>query len=99
MSITFSVTEKQHDKIQAFLNEQTNLVMEKRRDTWKNDPPPEGTIEHARLKMEVETGRPYEGMSAGRASYEFTSTSLGTVLRVIDNLTQEVIDVTDYDGW
>ena len=41
----------------------------------------------------------YEGASGGRYTYSFTPTSLGIVYEVIDNVTGEKLNVTDYDLW
>ena len=43
----------------------------------------------------------YSGASGGRWTYTFTPTSLGTVIKVIDNLITEdnELDLTDYDIW
>jgi hypothetical protein len=41
----------------------------------------------------------YGGAIGGRYTYTFTPTSLGTVSKVIDNITKEELDVTDYEGW
>jgi len=34
----------------------------------------------------------------GRWTYSFTPTSLGFVIEVIDNQTNEIFDITDYDS-
>lgn len=41
----------------------------------------------------------YYGAIAGGYTYFFTPTTLGTVAKVINNLTKEEIDLTDYDKW
>ena len=39
------------------------------------------------------------GAIGGRYTYSFTSTSLGIIIVVKDNLTQKEINLTDYDSW
>ena len=39
------------------------------------------------------------GAIGGRLRYEFTPTSLGTVLKVTDSFSKTQIDVTDYKSW
>lgn len=39
------------------------------------------------------------GTIGDRFSYRFTPTSLGTIISVIDSLTNEEIDITDYSKW
>lgn len=41
----------------------------------------------------------YEGAIGGRFTYSFTPTSLGCVVTVRDDLTDNEIDVTDYSMW
>ena len=41
----------------------------------------------------------YEGCSGGRYVYLFCPTSLGLVVKVIDDCTKEEIDLTDYGSW
>ena len=40
-----------------------------------------------------------EGCSGGRYIYQFCPTSLGVVVKVIDDITKEEIDLTDYFSW
>jgi len=41
----------------------------------------------------------YYGTTGGGYTYEFTPTSLGCVIKVINNMTKEEIDLTEYDQW
>lgn len=43
--------------------------------------------------------QPYYGCSGGPLTYSFTPTTLGMVIKVINNLTKEEIDLTDYSSW
>lgn len=42
---------------------------------------------------------PYYGASSGSLTYMITPTSLGDVVKVRHNATNEEIDLTDYDMW
>ena len=42
---------------------------------------------------------PYYGAIEGGYTYEFTPTGLGCVIKVKNNMTNEVIDLTEYDLW
>ena len=41
----------------------------------------------------------YTGAIGGRFTYCFTSTSLGQIVKVIDQLDETEIDLTDYGAW
>lgn len=40
-----------------------------------------------------------EGATGGRITYQITPTTLGTVIKVIDNCTQDSLDLTEYEHW
>ena len=40
-----------------------------------------------------------EGCSGGRYVYLFCPTTLGVVTKVIDDITKEELDLTDYGSW
>jgi hypothetical protein len=42
---------------------------------------------------------PYYGCSGGSLTYSFTPTTLGLVVVVKNNITNEEINLTDYDNW
>lgn len=41
----------------------------------------------------------YEGAIGGRFTYSFTPTGLGCVIKIRDNITEEELDVSDYEMW
>ena len=41
----------------------------------------------------------YTGAIGGRFTYQFTPTSIGVVVRVIDNIDKTEIDLSEYDEW
>jgi hypothetical protein len=40
-----------------------------------------------------------DGVSGGRYTWMYTPTTLGTVIKVVDNCTEEEIDLSDYERW
>lgn len=41
----------------------------------------------------------YDGAIGGRLTYSFTPTSIGTIVKVKDNMSGSEIDLTDYESW
>ncbi len=41
----------------------------------------------------------YTGAIGGRYTYSFTPTGLGTIVKIHDPITDETLDVTDYESW
>ena len=39
------------------------------------------------------------GCTGGLYTYSFTPTTLGTVIKVTNNITRDVLDLSDYDSW
>lgn len=52
-------------------------------------------------KVAKQQGReePYYGAIGGALTYKFTPNSLGWGVRVVHNLTNEELDVSDYESW
>ena len=52
-------------------------------------------------KVAEQQGRPdaYYGAIGGSLTYSFTPTSIGVVITVKHGLTNEIIDVSDYEEW
>ncbi len=44
-------------------------------------------------------GKVYAGVSGGNLSFSVTPTSLGTVFKVHDVISDESVDLTDYENW
>lgn len=86
----FSLDQTQSEKLAAWAKEQEAKALERQRKTL----PPE---EFDHLTMGGK--HPYTGASGGSYTYSFTPTSLGTAVKVTDNLSGETIDLTDYDSW
>ena len=45
------------------------------------------------------SGEAYYGATGGGYTYKFTQTSLGCIAKVVNNITKEEIDLTEYDQW
>lgn len=41
----------------------------------------------------------YTGAIGGNITYSFTPTSLGMVIKIKEAITEEELDITDYDSW
>lgn len=41
----------------------------------------------------------YTGAIGGRYTYSFCPTTLGVLVKITDSVTNEILDVTEYDGW
>lgn len=41
----------------------------------------------------------YVGAIGGAFSYKFTPTGIGDIVQIIDNITKETLDITDYGSW
>jgi len=66
--------------------------------TWQQEIDAKVMEQQKRTRME-RPGGAYYGVSGGGYTYSFTPTSLGTVVKVTNGLTGDVLDITDYDDW
>lgn len=39
------------------------------------------------------------GAIGGRFTFSFTPTSMGTIIKIVDNIDKSEIDITDYESW
>jgi len=53
----------------------------------------------AKVAAMQEKVRPNYGCSGGAYTYSFTPTSLGVVIKVKNAITNDEIDLTEYDQW
>lgn len=56
-----------------------------------------GQVQQFKAKVETERGSDYAGASGGATTYEFTPTSLGTIIKVTHF--GQTLDLTDYESW
>ena len=73
--------------------------MAKKKKEWEKNLPAPGTSEYRIMERTLSFGSPYEGCSGGAITYSFTPTSLGVAVVVRYALTNEELNVTDYDLW
>lgn len=86
----FSLDPDQSKKLAAWCEEQTARALERQR----------ARMSPAEFSMLTVGGKaPYAGAIGGELTYSFTPTSLGTVVKVTNGLTNETLDLTDYDSW
>lgn len=51
------------------------------------------------VRKRQDKDRPYYGASGGALTYLVTPTSLGLVIQVRNNCTNDIIDLTEYADW
>jgi hypothetical protein len=74
-----------------FLNQQDIETLNK----WK-----ESQLKKCRERQETSAKEPLDvGAIGGLYTYSFTPVSLGLVIKVTNNITQDVLDLSDYDAW
>jgi hypothetical protein len=44
-------------------------------------------------------GQAYYGAIGGAYTYMYTPTGLGLIVKIKNNLTEEILDLTDYENW
>jgi hypothetical protein len=47
----------------------------------------------------IDKNRKYSGAIGGQFTWNFTPTSIGMVIQITDNLSKEVLDVSNYNEW
>lgn len=87
----FTLTEQQKIKLSEWMREQRKKAIESQRKTITNP----STI----IQQSWADGYPYTGAIEGAVTYMFTPTSIGTVIKVKYGLTEETIDLSDYENW
>ena len=87
----FELTQEQNTKLDTWVKEQDLKAIENQRATFKN--PSEFIVQC------WDDGYPYTGAIGGGLTYEFTPTSLGLVTKVKYGLSEEEIDLSDYENW
>ena len=51
------------------------------------------------LKWSMARPKKNSGAIGGRYTFSFTPTSLGVIIKVIDDFNKEFIDLTEYESW
>lgn len=88
----FVITEAEQKRIAAWFKEQDAKVvhMQQQSGKYKDDP---------FVKKLHQRGFGYYGACGGALTFQFSPTGLGTVFKVTHALTQETLNLTDYDNW
>jgi len=94
IKFSFHVYANQHEKIQAWIEEQNVKAIEIQKKKVKKTDSFYGIYQ-----MCWKMGYPYCGTIGGELTYEFTPNSIGESLVVKNEMTGEQLDVTDYDLW
>lgn len=86
-----NLTQKQVDKLDSWVKEQAKIALERQKETVKN--PSYGFI------SSWEMGYPYEGAIGGSLTYHVTPTSMGVIIKASHSMTDNEIDLTEYEDW
>jgi hypothetical protein len=87
----FTLTQEQQNTLSEWLKEQDTKAIENQKLNMKNP--------NIVIQQSWDDGYPYTGAIGGSVTYMFTPTSIGLVTKVKYGLTDEIIDLTDYDSW
>ncbi len=113
--MTFSLTEKQEEKLNVWLQEKESTLIELVKNGYKPLSFPYFALlllfdKKLQISFNVFTPQdwhlltnggkyPYYGAIAGAVQYIFTPTSIGVAVKVKYTPTGEEINLTDYDEW
>ena len=88
----FIITEDEQKRIAAWFKEQDAKVvqMQQKSGKFKGDP---------LVQKLHQRGMGYYGACGGALTFQFSPSGLGTVFTVTHALTQETLNLTDYDSW
>ena len=90
MLIQYKLDEKQCERLDEWLEQQNQAVLEKQKKSMSDE-------EFKHLTMNGKY--PYSGAIGGAVTYILTHTSLGSIIKVQHGFTNEVLDLTNYDEW
>lgn len=90
MNLIFDLTNVDQAALEAFMDEQDKIVLEKQRK-W---------LSKEEFQLYTMEGKyPYYGTIGGGYTYIITPTSLGNIVRVMNTVTHAEKDLTDYSAW
>ena len=55
--------------------------------------------QNKKVKDFIDKNKKYSGAIGGQFTWSFTPTSIGMVIQITDNISKEVLDVSNYDEW
>ena len=90
--VNFSLSDSQIEKINNWVAQQNTIAVQRQKEIIGDNPPPH-------ILECWDNNIPYSGASGGTLTYNFTPTSLGVVITVKSNTTQQILDVTDIENW
>lgn len=90
----FELDEQQKKKLAEWVEKQNQFAIEKQKESISESDPSYSTAQEY-----WKSGYPYTGAIGGGLTYCFSPTGLGIVTKVQYSLTDEEIDLTDYDEW
>jgi len=89
----FKLTEDQTIKLAEWVLEQDKLAIEHQKKLFADDTPPLHISDC--WDMDI----PYYGAINGNLTFSFTPTSIGIITVVKNTMTNNEIDLTDYESW
>jgi hypothetical protein len=101
--IVFEIAGPEYDRLMSWIDAIDAGIVRRQIEAgqfWRGTPPPEESRQ-AVLEELAREGllRPYYGVSGGGYVFTFCPTSLGTVVRVRNTMSEDEIDLTDYESW
>lgn len=87
----FVITEAEQKRIAAWFKEQDAKVVQMQQKS--------GQFKSPFVQKLHQRGFGYYGACGGALTFSFTPNGLATVFKVTHGLTQETLDLTDYDNW
>jgi len=93
----FQLDEKQQQRLNQWIEAQDLKAIEQQKEELKTMS--KDNVLYENYLISHKTGHPYTGAIAGGLTYSFSPTGLGTVIKVKYALTNEEIDLTNYNEW
>ena len=90
MLIQYKLDEKQYKELEQWLDKQNKDIIEKQRSSMSAE-----DFEDFTMNGQFA----YTGAIGGGVTYMLTDTSLGTIIKVKHAITNEELDLTNYDEW
>lgn len=100
--IVFTVTREQYEKYFQWQRELDERLAKEQLETGKlfdGKELNETQIHTVRRSIEGGEPHPYYGAIGGAYMWKFTSTSMGTIIKVENCASGDVLDLTNYDDW
>lgn len=91
----FSLNKNQVLKLKTWQTEQNAYAVAKQKQQHKD----RDKVPEEMFTISWEAGYPYTGACGGCETYTFIPTSIGMIVKVLNSVTGNVIDLTEYENW